>query len=82
MALAQLLQPWADEWRNYRGIAMKNQGSGQCSQEGVGSPRFARVVRSPRQACPARFFPSHIDTHWRRQVMEWNRIVNLSGIPE
>jgi hypothetical protein len=23
-----------------------------------------------------------IDTHWRKRALEWNRIVNLSGIPE
>jgi ATP-dependent RNA circularization protein (DNA/RNA ligase family) len=22
------------------------------------------------------------DTHWRKRALEWNRIVNLSGIPE
>jgi hypothetical protein len=23
-----------------------------------------------------------IDAHWRKRALEWNRIVNLSGIPE
>ncbi len=27
-------------------------------------------------------FAQAIDTHWRKRALEWNRIVNLSGIPE
>ncbi len=27
-------------------------------------------------------FTQAINTHWRKRVLEWNRIINLSGIPE
>lgn len=27
-------------------------------------------------------FTQAIDTHWRKRALEWNRIVNSSGIPE
>lgn len=27
-------------------------------------------------------FAQAIDTHWRKRPIEWNRIVNSSGIPE
>jgi hypothetical protein len=27
-------------------------------------------------------FTQAIDTHWRKRVLEWNCIMNASGIPE
>ena len=27
-------------------------------------------------------FTQTIDTHWRKRALEWNRVVNSSGIPE
>jgi len=46
------------------------------------------VRRESNEWCEARAklvrpdFTQAIDTHWRKRVLEWNRIVNSSGIPE
>lgn len=46
------------------------------------------IRRESNEWCEARAklvrpdFTQAIDTHWRKRVLEWNRIVNSSGIPE
>lgn len=47
MALVQLLQPWADESFHYRGIAMTNQGSGQCHEREQGWSRIVNSSETP-----------------------------------
>lgn len=77
MALAQLLQPWADEYTHYGSVALKNQGGGQYSQERV-------VIRHQSPEARAKLvrhdFTQAIDTHWRKRALEWNRIGDSSGI--
>ncbi len=82
MAPAQLLQPWADECSNYRGVALKNQGSGQYPQELAVVRPESSEWREARVTLVRSDFAHAIDTHWRKRVLEWNRIVNSSGIPE
>jgi hypothetical protein len=83
MALAQLLQPWADEWWNTTGIAMKNQGGG--GQRPQSEAAIRRESPAWCEACAKLIrpdFTQSIDTHWRKRKLELKRITNSSWIPE
>ena len=83
MALAQLLQPWADELRNTMGIAMKNQGGGgQCPQSKAVIRRESPAWYEARSKLVRPDFTQSIDNHWRKRKLELNRITNSSWIPE
>jgi hypothetical protein len=82
MALAQLLQPWADESFHYRDIAMTNQGGGQCPQEGA-AVRHASPERYQARAKLIRSDFVHTpDSQCHKRALGWNRIINSSGTPE
>jgi ATP-dependent RNA circularization protein (DNA/RNA ligase family) len=59
-----------------------------ASRYRVGALEGVVIRRESADWCEARAklvrpdFTQAIDTHWRKRVLEWNRIVNQSGMPE
>ena len=67
---------------------LKNLVSDTASRYRAGALEGVVIRRESADWCEARAklvrpdFTQTIDTHWRKRALEWNRIVNSSGIPE
>jgi ATP-dependent RNA circularization protein (DNA/RNA ligase family) len=68
--------------------ALKQLVTKQSSRYRAGALEGVVIRRESPEWCEARAklvrtdFAQAIDTHWRKRALEWNRIVNSSGIPE
>ncbi len=82
MALAQLLQPWADECLHDGVGAMKSQGGGQYLPGKVLVHRESSEWRGVRARLVRPNVIAVIDSRGHRPVLGWSRIVNSSGIPQ
>lgn len=68
-ALKQLVATKPSQYREgpLEGVVIRRESAEWCEAR-------AKLVRPD--------FAQAIDTHWRKRALEWNRIVNSSGIPE